>query len=106
VCRDGVETMRELLGIVRRASAASVAVVVAAPVMSAPVVDTLVANARAGTLAVIALLGSDDALSQLANRVGAVRVAHADLQADDVPDEYLGQAVRVLADTHHAWVET
>jgi len=105
VCRDGVETTRELLGVLRRAAAASVPLVVAAPTLSAEVADTLVANARAGTLAVVALTGSDDALSQLAIQVGAVRVARTDLQADDVPDEYLGQAVRLLADARHAWID-
>ena len=103
VCRDEVRTTRELLGVLGRAGTGGL--ILGAPGYDAEVVSTLVANLRAGTVRVQALVGRSGELARLAGLTGAAIVARTDLQADDVPDSRLGHAARSLADGRHAWIE-
>ena len=104
VCREPVETTREILGPLGRTGPAGL--IIAAPAFEAEVRATLVANVRAGTVRLLALTGGAEALAHLAELTGAAVVSRADRQADDVPPEALGHVSRALADARHTWVET
>ncbi|MCL2315660.1 MAG: hypothetical protein FWC46_01045 [Actinomycetia bacterium] len=104
VCRDEVESVREVLGVLQRASAAATPLVLAAPGFAGEVLDVLAANLRAGTLSCAALTGGDDDLAQLAALTGASVLGRTDLQADDAPPSSLGRAAHVLADARETWV--
>ena len=103
VCGDAIETMRELLGVLGRTGMTGLIIV--APAFQPEVSATLVANARAGTLRLLALTGGGDALAAMAAATGATVVPRIDLQADDVSPGAFGQVERALADARRTWLE-
>jgi len=96
ICDDAVTTVRELVPVWGRLQPGQ-ALTVAAPVFDPAVVDTAVANSRAGTRLVQLLVGEADARAALANLTGATPVTHADLQADAVTAGALGHAKLIAA---------
>jgi len=96
VCDDAVTTVRELVPVWGRLEPGQ-ALTVAAPAFDPSVVDTAVANSRAGTRLVQLLVGEAHARASLAALTGATPVTHADLQADAVAVTELGHAKLIAA---------
>ena len=96
ICDDAVTTVRELVPIWGRLEPGQ-ALTVAAPAFDPAVIDTAVANTRAGTRLVQLLTGDGDARATLAGLTGATPVARADLQADAVTLTELGHAKLIAA---------
>jgi len=98
ICDDAVTTVRELVPIWGRLEPGQ-ALTVAAPTFDPAVIDTAVANSRAGTRLVQLLIGDADARASLAGLTGATPVTHADLQADATTAMDLGKAKLIAAGT-------
>ena len=96
VCDDAVTTVRELVPIWGRLEPGQ-ALTVAAPGFDPAVVDTAVANSRAGTRLVQLLVGEAIGRAALAALTGATPVTHADLQADATTSTELGHAKLIAA---------
>ena len=97
VCDDPVTTVRELVPIWGLLPPGQ-AVTIAAPAFDAAVIDAAVANTRAGTRLVQAVVGEAAARAELASLTGATAVEHADLQAGGVSLTALGHATLISAD--------
>jgi len=96
VCDDAVTTVRELIPVWGRLTPGQ-ALTVAAPDFDPSVLETAVANSRAGTRLVQLLTGEADARAALAALTGATPVTHADLQADATNPTDLGHAKLISA---------
>ena len=96
ICDDAVTTVRELVPVWGRLTPGQ-ALTVVAPAFDPAVIDTAVANTRAGTRLVQLLTGDGDARAALVGVTGATPVSHADLQADAVTLTELGHAKLIAA---------
>ena len=96
ICDDAVTTVRELVPVWGRLTPGQ-ALTVAAPAFDPSVIETAVANSRAGTRLVQLLTGEADARAALASLTGATPVTHADLQADATNPTDLGHAKLISA---------
>jgi len=96
ICDDEVTTVRELVPVWGRLQPGQ-ALTVAAPAFDPAVIETAIANSRAGTRLVQLLVGDADARAALAAITGATPVTHADLQADAVTVAALGHAKLISA---------
>lgn len=102
---DGaVETMRELMTPLARASEESPLILIASR-FHPDVLATLAANRRALGLPIVAATAGDKDRRRLAEATGATELTPADLQAGYVPDEALGRAASWSSTGSRCWVQ-
>ena len=94
VCRDGVETIRELLPALERAIKDGRPLVVVAPTIAKDVLGTLEVNAIQGLVPGVAVLADDDVRAQVVEATGASPVDAGDRRSGWLDPEALGHVAR------------
>jgi hypothetical protein len=98
VCADGIESFRELLGVLEKLILAKTPLVVVAPAIAPDVLATLEVNKIRQTMRLLVVTPDQAGLDTIANTCQAAAVDRRDRQAGDVPEDRLGGCER--------WVST
>ncbi len=105
VAADPVETLRELLPVIERARAVDRPLVLVAPAIAAPVVDTLRANLVQRHFTSLPLVTDDAALrARIATATGANQISGDDLRAGYVPPDTFGTVPAWVATKDSSWM--
>jgi len=105
VANETVDSIREVLPFLRKASAAGHNVVLVAPAIEEAVLGTLRVNAASGTLANAAVLLPNLAQRrQLSSLVGADPLSRQDLQAGYVPPSAIGTCGTWVSSAERLWI--
>jgi hypothetical protein len=98
VCADGIESFRELLGVLEKLILAKTPLVVVAPAIAPDVLGTLEVNKIRQTMRVLVVTPDEAGLDLVAKTCQSTAVDRRDRQAGDVPESRLGGCER--------WVST
>lgn len=105
VCGDGIESLRELLGILEKLVLSRTPLVVVAPSISREVMSTLEVNQIRGTLQLLAVTPeSAEERALVAQATGATVIGRSDLQSGYVLPDQLGRCWRWVSDAKRSHV--
>jgi hypothetical protein len=105
VANEAVDSIREVLPFLQKASAAGHKVVLVAPAIDEAVLGTLRVNAVSGTLANVAvILPGIDQRRQLSSLVGADPLSRQDLRAGYVPPSSIGTCGTWVSSDVRLWI--